>query len=443
MDSVSKKFSSWKKEYQEKLVSPSEAVRYVHDGDIVYVGCSSSVAYGLCDALGSRAPELKNVGVVSSNVSRPTSLLSGSHPDSFYEITPFMGPGERVLQKIDRCDYTSMHLSEVDVFYRDIVRVDVAFLEVSPPDENGYFSLGAHGGAMGIYVLETADRVILQVNRNVPYIGGGTNLIHIREVTAAAEIDTAIFEYTSTESGEETQKISEYILDQIPDGACLQLGLGGVTNAIGYGLKNKNELGIHSELYTDSMMELTQMGVITNRQKSYFPGKSVAAFAFGTKTLYRYLDHNDDMVFQPFPVVNNIINIAKNDNMISVNAAMAVDLLGQVCADNLAGKQYSATGGQLDFVRGAQMSKNGKSFIAFTSSFMSKSGKKKSRILSQLPPGSAVTTPRSDVQYVVTEHGCVNLKKLTAHGRVHALIELADPEFRPQLLEDAKRLSLI
>ena len=186
MDPVSEKSLSWREEYQKKLVSPSEAVSCVHDGDIVYVGCSSSVAYGLCDALGDRGPELKDVGVVSSNVFRPTSLLSGANPDAFYEITPFMGPGERVLQKIGRCDYTSMHLSEVDVFYRDITRVDVAFLEVSPPDENGYFSLGAHGGAMGIYVLETADRVVLQVNRNVPYICGETNLIHISAVTAAA-----------------------------------------------------------------------------------------------------------------------------------------------------------------------------------------------------------------------------------------------------------------
>jgi len=233
--------------------------------------------------------------------------------------------------------------------------------------------------------------------------------------------------------------ISDYLLDQIPDGACIQLGLGGVANAVGYGLKNKNDLGAHTELMGDSLMELMKLGVLNNSRKSFMKGKTVASFTFGSKALYEFVDHNEDMYYLPFPVTNDPVNIAKNDNMISINTALAIDIFGQVNADNIAGRQHSATGGQLDFVRGAQMSRGGKSFIAVTSTYQNGAA---SRIVSQLPLGTCVTTPRSDVQYVATEYGCVNLKHLSMRERVRAMISLAHPDFRPQLIEDAKKIGM-
>lgn len=231
-------------------------------------------------------------------------------------------------------------------------------------------------------------------------------------------------------------------MEQIPDGACIQLGLGGVSNAVGFGLAQKNDLGVHSELMTESIMELMKQGVVTNRRKTYLPGKTVAGFTYGSPELYRFVDHNPDLYYLPFPEVNNPVNIAKNDCMISVNTALSIDLLGQVNADNFVGRQYSATGGQVDFIRGAQMSRGGKSFLAVTSVAENRKLGRQSRIVARFPVGTAVTTPRSDVQYVVTEYGCVNLKTLSLRDRAHALIELAHPEFRPQLIDEAREMGL-
>ena len=216
-----------------------------------------------------------------------------------------------------------------------------------------------------------------------------------------------------------------------------------MSNAVGFGLSARNDLGIHSEMLSDSMMELIKQGVVTNRRKTFLPGKTVASFALGPKGLYRFMDHNESLYFAPFPIVNDPVNIAKNDNMISINTALSIDLMGQVCADNISGVQYSATGGQVDFVRGVQMSRGGKSFIAVTSTFESRGKGKQSRIVSRFPSGTAVTTTRADVQYVVTEYGCVNLKPLTMRDRVRAMISLAHPDFRTSLMEEAKQAGML
>lgn len=248
---------------------------------------------------------------------------------------------------------------------------------------------------------------------------------------------------TELEPDDAVRKISDYIVEQVPDGATIQLGLGGLASAVGYGLRSKNDLGIHSELMSDVMMHLMREGVVTNRKKTAFPGKSVASFAFGSKELYQYMDHNPDFYFMPFTKVNDPAVIARNDNMISINTAMPIDLFGQVAADSLGGHQQSGTGGQVDFVRGAQRAKNGKSFFALTSTLTSKKKGRLSRIVSAFPPGTAVTTPRSDVQYVATEFGCVNLKPLTMRDRVQAMIGLAHPQFREQLREEARQMGVL
>lgn len=431
------------KEIQEKCVTPEEAVKLVKSGDVVYLGTTSSTANILARALAGRADELENVTLTCGigNVTAPE--MQELDPRAFRISTYFMGPWERKNRNRVPIDYTSVHLSQVDIWCRETMPPDVAFLEVSLPDENGYMSYGANGVSHHSYIKDAAKKVILQINRNAPYLYGEQNLVHYTEADAIVEGHDEIATIPNLPIDDTLQTISDFLLEQIPDGACLQLGIGGVANAVGYGLKKKNDLGSHTEMVTDSIIELMNMGVINNKQKNFFPGKTVAAFTYGSKEAYRFVDHNPDFYFMPFPVVNNPVNIAKNDNMISINTALSIDLMGQVCSDNLGGLQYSATGGQLDFVRGAQMSKGGKSFIAVTSTVNSKRAGLQSRIVTHLPLGSAVTTPRSDVQYVVTEYGCVNLKPLTMKNRVRAMINLAHPDFRPQLTEEAKQAGLL
>lgn len=429
--------------YDTKLTTPAEAVKCIRSGDTVYVGTCSSVAYALCDALGERANELEDVNLTCSQIIYPVKMMSGENPKAFRTTTYFMGAQERNMQKHGLADFTCVHLSQVDIFCREVAPADVALFEVSPPDEEGYMSYGASGVALHCYIKEKAKKILVQVNPNVPYVFGEYNRIHVSEVDAIVEQTGTIPENPELPVDDTINTISDFLLEQIPDGACIQLGLGGVANAVGYGLKKKNDLGAHTELMSDSMMELMKLGVLNNSRKSFIPGKTVSAFTFGSRELYDFVHLNPQMHYLPFPIVNNPVNIAKNDNMISINTALSADIFGQINADNIAGRQHSATGGQVDFVRGAQMSKGGKSFIAMTSTYTDKNGNLASRIVSQFPMGTCVTTPRSDVQYVVTEYGCVNLKTLTMKERVCAMISLAHPLFRNQLTEEAQKAGML
>lgn len=431
----------WKEEYEAKLCTLKQAAALVRDGDTVFLGTASSQPYQLAQALYARKDELSDVVVCSGLTIRPLPFFTEEARGHFSTLTYFAGPAERGGIQCGQTQFTSFHLSQVDIWCRETAHPNVAFLEVSPPDENGNLCYGAYGVSMHEYIRDCAATVVLQVNRNVPYVYGERNLIHVSQADAIVEADDTLDEFVGAEFDEVLQRMSKYIIDLTPDGATIQLGIGGVSGAVGLGLREKNDLGIHSEMMTDSMMELSRMGVVTNRRKTFLKGKSVAAFAFGSRALYDYIDHNPDMYFAPYPYVNDVRIIAQNNNMLSVNTAMAVDLYGQVYADCLGCRQQSAVGGQLDYVRGAQMSQGGKSFIALPST-LEKKGGSVSRIVSCAPPGSAVTTPRSDVQYVVTEYGCINLKPLTIADRARALIGLAHPKFREELAEQAKRMGL-
>ena len=242
------------------------------------------------------------------------------------------------------------------------------------------------------------------------------------------------------EADRETEAMARFRLDQIPDGACIQLGIGGVANAGGYSLTSKNDLGCHTEVMSDSIMALMKAGVINNSRPKFIPGKTVVGFAFGSKDLYEYLDHNEDLYFAPFPVINNPVNIAKNDNMISINAAVEVDLFGQVCAESVGTKHMSGSGGQIDYVRGACQSRGGKSFIAFTSTAK---GGTISKIKSILPPGAVVTTSKNDVDYIVTEYGVAHLRGRSLGERARQLIAIAHPDFRDELTFEAKKRGIM
>lgn len=430
-------------QYLSKLQTPEEAVKAVKSGDTVFIGISSSIAYGLCDALGERAEELENVTLTCSGLHRATSVASGANPKAFRVCSYFMGANERRMNDLGLGDFTSVHLSQISLFCEKTARPDVAFFEVTEPDENGYMSYGPSGVSINAHIKDVAKTIILQVNRYTPYVFGEHNRIHVSEADIIVEIDRELVETPDLPGDESIGKISDFLLDQIPDGACIQLGLGGVANAVGYGLRNRNDLGVHTEVMSNSIMDLMKRGVITNARKNFVRGKTVSAFSVGSKELFEFLDHNEKMHYLPFSIVNDPCVIAQNDSMISINTALSIDLFGQVNAENIAGRQFSGTGGQVDFVRGAQMSRGGKSFIAVTSTYNDKKKGMSSRIVSRFPAGTAVTTLRSDVQYVVTEFGCVNLKILTMRDRVQAMISLAHPAFREQLTEEAKASGLL
>ena len=434
---------SWTNEYKQKLTNAEEAVKLINSGDRVYAGTCSSVALTLINALWDRKKELENVEITSALVLKPTPLYDEAEGNPFTFGTFFMGVKERKTRDNGiKLNYTSVHLSQIDIWCKEVARPDVCLFDVSEPDENGYMCFGPSGIALNKFLKEGADRIILQVNKQTPYIFGQNNLIHVSEADAIIEVDDALTTLANPEIDDTTEILSRIIVDHVPDGATIQLGLGSLSTAIGFGLGNKNDLGIHSELLSEPMLKLIVNGNVTNKYKGFMDGKTVFGFALGSSELYKYLNKNDKVYGAEFPFVNNPEIIAKNKKMISINSTMALDIFGQAASDSMGWKQQSATGGQLDFVRGAQRSESGKSIIATSSSFI-KNGERISKILTAFPAGTAVTTPRSDIQYVATEYGCINLKVLNMSDRVRAMISLAHPDFRDKLTEDAKQFNLI
>jgi len=433
--------------YQDKIKTAAEAVKCVQSGDRVYVGTASSFAYELMDALWERRDELENVTILCSMSLKPSRMFGTDHDahNPFTIETFFLGARERVAHRKHGMpmNFTSFHLSQVDIWCREVGRPDVCFLETTVPDEEGYVSFGPSGGCMYTYLMEKARTVVLECNAQTPYIlGDETSRMHIGRADALILTDSEVSPLPNEEVDEVSQKISDLVLAEVPDGATIQLGLGKVSTAIGYGLKSKNDLGIFSELFSEPMMHLMKNGNVTNRAKGFMDGKSVFAFSLGTREMYEYMDRNPQIYNCTFPFVNDPVNIAKNKRVMSINTAMSVDLFGQVAADSMGWTQQSAVGGQLDFVKGAQMSEGGKSIIALASAF-EKNGKLESKICLSFPVGTAVTTPRSEVQYVATEYGCINLKHLNMADRVRAMISLAHPAFRDELTEQAKAHNLI
>ncbi len=428
-------------EFKSRETTVQEAVQIVRDGDVINVGSFSGISTVLLDALGERT-DLKDVTITGSNFTKPTALFN--QPDRCHVYTSFLGGEDRRILPTGILDFTCVHLSQIDIWCKETCPPTVLFLEVSSPDENGYMSLGTAGIASGKYLMEKADRVVLQINSKMPYVMGEDNTIHITQADKIVYYDEDILELPDFATTPEVEKISNFLIDQIPDGACVQIGIGNIGNAVAYGLKNKNDLGVHTEMLAESLVYLMENGNITNAKKQFKPGLTVSSFALGTKHMYEYLDHNDKMCFMPFPIVNDPAVIGLNDNMISINSALQANIFGEIVADNINGIQYSGCGGQLDFVRGAQRSKGGKSFIAFPSVNVSKrTGKRTSRIVSHFEPYTAVTTPRPDTQYVATEYGCVNLKPLSMRDRIRAMISLAHPDFRQELEDDAKKAGLL
>lgn len=427
---------NWQEYYQSRSTTPEQAVMAVKSGDRVVLGHACGEPQLIVDAMVSRANELENVEIVHEVAMGKGLYCQPEYAKSFRHNAFFAGKPSRQAIKEGRADYTSIYLHLVPHLFRSgSFPIDVAMVTVSPPDENGYVSLGISVDYTW-QAIKSARTVIAEVNPNMPRTGP-SSLIHVTDIDYFVEVNIPLIELIPPVIGKVEQTIGQNIAELIKDGDCLQLGIGAVPDAILSCLGEKKDLGIHSEMISDGVMRLVDQGIINCSRKNYHPNKMIIAFAMGTAPFYKWLDNHPMVEAMPVDVTNEPVNVARNDNMVSINSALSVDLLGQVAADTLPGMQFSGVGGQVDFIRGTTDSKGGRAIIALPATAAQGTV---SRIVSVLAPGQAVTTSRYDVDYVVTEYGVAHLKWKTNRERAHALIRIAAPQFRDKLLSDYRQI---
>ena len=429
------------KEYQSKLRTPDEAVRVVKSGDWVDYITNLAFPELLDAALARRAEDLTDVKIRGNLIFKPLRTVE-SDPlrEHFIYNSWHCSAYERKLCDQGLCNFIPMVFRNLVPYYRHFLKVNVAMCAATPMDRHGYFNLStASGVARGI--LETADVVILEIDEQLPKVCGGYGqTIHISDVDMIVEGEHSPLPTVPMHPAtEEDRKVAEEIMTLIPNGATLQFGIGGMPNVLGSMLADSDlkDLGMHTELLSDAYVSLTEAGKLTNAKKTYMPGIGVTGMAFGTERVYDFVDENPGVAFMPLELVNAPETIGKIDNMISINNCIAVDLYGQVSAESAGTRQISGTGGQLDYLTGAAMSRGGKAFLCMTSTYRDKSGALKSRIVPSFQ-GDIVTDPRSQAYYMVTEFGMVNLVGRSTWERAEMLISIAHPDFREELIRDAE-----
>ena len=429
---------SWQDHYKRYTVSAQEAVKAIKSGDRVVTAHACGEPRGLVAAMVERAGELEGVEIVHMVAMGQARYCLPEYSKSFRHNSLFVGATSRQAVNEGRGEYTPCYFSEIPLLFRyDVLPVDVALIHVTPPDKLGFVGLGVSVDYTK-QAATSARTVIAQVNPNVPRIGGDSSL-HVSDITYFVPSEEPLIELPPPKIGEVEKAIGSHVASIIRDGDCLQLGIGAIPDATLGFLEDKNDLGIHSEMISDGVMRLVENGVVTCRKKNFHPNKIIITFAMGTKVFYEWLDANTMMEMYPVDYTNNSANIARNDNLVSLNSALSVDLLGQVAADTLGPRQFSGVGGQVDFVRGARMSKGGRSIIALPATAAKG---KASRIVSVLERGQAVTTSRHDVDYVVTDYGVAHLRGKTVRQRMEALVQIAAPQFRDQLRAEYKEIYL-
>ena len=432
----------WQDEYKKKLVSGEEAVKAIESGDTVGMPGGSSQPIDVINELGKRKDELTGVTIYSGISMWPYEIFKAEYKGHMNFISLFVGPMERPFLKDGNIEPISYHFSLADQI-SVAAGCNVYLCEVSKPDPRGYMSFGPVGVYNGDVMAKIADTVIVQVNEHTPFVNGSQAVLHVNDVDYIVENHHPLPEIPEIPISDTEQRIGEHVAERIPDGATIQIGIGAVSDAVGKLLTTKKDLGVHTEMMTNSMMHLAEQGVITGSKKTFHPGKIVCGFAIGNADLYKFVDHNPICEFAPVYYVNNVNNIARNDTMISINNTMTVDLTGQCASESIGFSMYSGTGGQLDFVRGANQSTGGMSFITLPSASETKSGGTISRIVSAFKPGTVITTPRSDVHYIVTEYGVADLWLKSVPARVREMIKIAHPDFRYQLEKEAREAGLL
>ena len=423
--------------YKKKRISIEEAVNLVQSNQKICTAMAASEPQGLLTGLECRKHELENVSVVSCLMMGDYAILKPEMKGRFLNETWFYGPGDRANHGHGNVTYIPNNLHEAGKKKLHHDKISVFWGTASPMDKRGFFSLSL-GLTYEKMMVEEVDLVILEINENMPWTLGDTQ-VHISEVDYLVENTIPLIQLPIISPGEEERIIGNYIAEMIEDGATLQLGIGGIPNAITQSLMDKRDLGVHTEMFTDGMVDLFEAGVITGRQKTIWNGKMLGTFALGTQRLYDFIDNNLAVEFQQGNIVNDPCIIGQNYKMVSINTALQVDLTGQVCSEAIGNRHYSGTGGQADTHRGAQRSPGGKGIIALRST--AKDGQI-STIVSQLPTGSKVTLGRNDIDYIVTEHGVAHLKGRSIRDRVDAMIKIAHPDFREELRNQANRIQL-
>lgn len=427
--------------YAQKLISAEALAKQVQSGWVLGMDTAPSQAPAIMDAIAARvkADDLTDIRVQTLLDAYPYEFYTD--PDMFGKMTGYSWFSSGYARKAINAGYADLYPS----YYRDIPRhiralqeYDAFCVEVSPMDSHGYFSL-ALNGSYADAMIDKAKRIYVEVNVHQPRALCATQ-IHVSQVDAIVEYDHELPVLPPVVIDETSQMIGNLIAEQIPDGACIQLGIGAIPDATGMALKTKKDLGIHTEMFTDSMVELIECGAVNNSKKQIHRNKTVTTFAYGSKRIYDFVDDNPAMEILPVEYVNDPNVICQNDNMISINAAIEVDFFGQVCAESVGTKHMSGSGGQIDFVRGACQSKGGKSFIAFASTAK---GGTISKIKPILTPGAVCTTSKNDVDYIVTEFGIAHLRGHSLGERTRQLIAIAHPDFRDELTFEAKKRGIL
>lgn len=409
-----------------------EAVQVIKSGDRVFIHGGAATPKQLVAAMSRRAPELRGVEVVHIHTEGEAAYARPEYVESFHANALFVGANMREAVGEGVADYVPVFLSEVPgLFRKGIMPINVALVHVSPPDKHGYCSLGVSVDVARAAV-QVAEHVVAQVNPNMPRTHGD-GLIHVSDIDYAVEVHDAIHEAIPEEISDVEARIGQYCAELIDDGACLQMGIGGIPNAVLKALVDHRDLGIHTEMFTDGVIDLVERGVITNNNKRVHPGKIVSSFIMGSRRLYDFVDDNPLVAVLDVTYVNDTAVIRRNPRVTAINSAIEIDLTGQVGADSMGTRQYSGVGGQMDFIRGASLSEGGKPIIALPSA----TRKGVTRISPYLRLGTGVVTTRAHVHYVVTEYGVAYLYAKNLRQRARALIEIAHPDHREALERQA------
>jgi itaconate CoA-transferase len=429
-------------EYNKKLTTPEKAIEIINSGDTLIHGLGINEPPALLTSIAESAREgkLQDLKIYSLKATKyaEKTILSPDISDCIQSYTWFVSESDRARVRVGLSYFVPNYFHQIPRMIRDFMQLDVTVTTVSPMDKAGYFSLGTCNDYTST-AARHCKHLIVEVNRNMPRVFGDS-LIHISEVEAIVENHVPLIEVKPILPMPEDAVIGRAIAQLVPDGATIQLGIGGITNAVTSSMTGHKDLGIHTELFCEGMVELIKQGVVTGKKKTLHPRKNVFTVAQGTREMYDLMNDNPSMESYPVSYVNDPGVIAQNDNMISINSILEVDLLGQCNSEFLGGAQYSGTGGQLDYVRGAFNSRGGMSFLAFYST--AKKGEV-SRVVPRFKTGTVVTTPRMDTHYLVTEYGVVNLKGKSTRERALDIISIAHPKFRDGLLKEAENMHLL
>jgi 4-hydroxybutyrate CoA-transferase len=422
-----------------RIVTATEAVAGIRSGDQIYVQGGAATPPVLLDALVARAPELNDVRVVHLHCEGPGPHLAPEMDGHFRHRALFIGPNARLAVEEGRAEYVPVFLSDIpQLFRRGHLPLDAVLVNATPPDEHGFCSLGTSIEAVHA-AITAAKVVIVQFNRRVPRTLG-ESFIHEDQIDLAVEVDVPLYNPEVPEFGEVERRIGGYVGELVPDGATIQIGIGTIPAAIGIALRDKRDLGVHTELFTDTVMDLVKAGVITGARKERNRGKIVATILMGSQRLYDFVHDNPMIEMRPVDFTNDTHVIRSFSKMVSINSAIEVDLTGQVVADSIGHRMFSGVGGQMDFVRGATLAPEGRSIIALPSTA---AGGSMSRIVANLKPGAGVVTTRAHARTIVTEWGVAELWGRSLRERAEALIAVADPAFRDELRWEARHVHLI